>query len=434
MRVRGALLIAITVVAPLALPTVKPVAAQEVRPYLPVLWVYPEVVRQGGEVIVEYNLSKSVLVGGGTIRSTTNILKSAEISLMIPINMPYNITRVVALDPDFNEITNVTVEGSTIRVSAQKIGVVSVRARVIIPLSTSPGDYTVYVRAQAEEETPNGTLITVDHSRTAKISVTPWGPQLTLEVQPREFEPPGTLTLKLTVANSEEAWRIDPETGRLVKANVEITDSNLTIRSTLLDEPVRERVGPIGPSEVKLVSRSFVVNPDVQAGRHTVILLFNYRYDDTTYAAMLTREVRVVKNAQLSLQPIESPTEAPAGGTLNLTFRVSNDSPWNVSSALLRVELGELKREIQIGSLDPYEVEIVSVVLTAPEPGNYTAQATITWMNPYPAKELNVTVEIPVTVTAPAKIPVKTVVAVALAVGVAAAAVRLIGAKKAGKH
>ncbi len=433
MRVRGALLIAITVLAPLALPLAGPAAAQRIRPYLPVLWVYPESVRQGGEAVVEYNLSKSVLVGGGTIRST-NILKSAEISLMIPINMPYNITRVVALDPDFNEITNVSVEGSTVRVSAQKIGVVSIRARVVVPLSTPPGDYTIYVRAQAQEETPNGTLITVDHSREVKLSVIPWGPQLTLEVQPREFEPPGTLTIKLTVANSEEAWELDPETGRLVKTGVPITASNLTIRSTLLNEPVREEVGPIGPSEVKLVSRSFVINPDVQAGRHTLIILYNYRYDAATYAAMLTREVRVVKNSQLSLQAIESPAEIQAGGVLNLTFRVSNDSPWNVSSAVLSVELGDLRREVQLGPLGPYQVETISVDLTAPGPGNYTVRATVTWMNPYPAEELNATVQIPVTVVAPARIPAKTIVAVALAAGIAAAAVRLVGAKKAGKH
>ncbi|MDK2463768.1 MAG: hypothetical protein QI223_03210 [Candidatus Korarchaeota archaeon] len=433
MRVRGALLIAITVLAPLAQPLAGQAAARQVRPYLPVLWVYPEIVRQGGEVLVEYNLSRSVLVGGGTIRST-NILKSAEVSLMIPINLPYNITRVVALDPDFNNITNVSVEGSTIRVSAQKIGVVSVRARVVIPLSTPPGDYTIYVRAQALEETPNGTLITVDHSREAKLSVTPWGPQLTLEVQPRQLEPPGTLTIKLTIANSEEAWELDPRTGRLVRTSVPITDSNLTISSTLLGEPVRDEVGPIGPSEVKLVSRSFEINPDVPAGRHTLILLFNYRCDDSTYAAMLTREVRIVKNSQLSLRAIESPAEVQAGGILNLTFRVSNDSPWNVSSAVLSVELGDLRREVQMGPLGPYQVETVSVALAAPGPGNYTVRATITWMNPYPAEELNATVQIPVTVVAPARIPAKTIVAAALAAGIVAAAVRLVGAKKAGKH
>ncbi len=433
MRVRGALLIAVTVLAPLALPPVRPVSAQRIRPYLPVLWVYPESVRQGGEVMVEYNLSKSVLVGGGTVTST-NTLKSAEISLMIPISMPYNITRVVALDPDLNEITNVSVEGSTIRVSAQKIGVVSVRARVIIPLSTPPGDYTIYVKAQALEETPNGTLITVDHSREERLSVAPWGPQVTLEVQPGEFEPPGTLTIKLTIANTEEAWEIDPETGGLVRTSVPITDSNLTIRSTLLSKLVQEEVGPIGPSEVKLVSRSFVINPDVQAGRHTLILLFNYRYDDATYAAMLTREVRIVKNSQLSLQAIDSPSEVQAGGVLNLTLRVSNDSPWNVSSAVLSVELGDLRREVQMGPLGPYQVEVVSVTLTAPEPGNYTVRATVTWVNPYPAEELNATVQIPVTVVAQARVPAKTIVAVALAAGMVAAAVRLVGAKKAGKH
>jgi len=432
MRVRGALLIAVTVAA-LLTSVAGPVAAQEVRPYLPVLWAYPEAVRQGGEFVVEYNLSKSVLIGGGTLRST-NTMKSAEVSLMIPLNMPYNITRVAVLDPDFNPITNATVEGSTIRVSAQKIGVISVRARVIVPLSVAPGDYTIYVRAKAEEEIPNGTIIDVDHSRSVKVSVVSWAPRVTLEVQPREIEPPGTLTVRLTIANVEDAWILDPETGLLSRRGLRLTGCNLTIRSTLLEEPIVESVGSVGPSEVKLVSRSFMIGSDIQAGRHTLILILRYSYDGSSSAAALTKEVRVVKNAQLSIQPVGDGLEAVSGGQLNLTLRVSNDSPWNVSSVSLSVALGDQRREVEIGPLRSYEARVVSVIMQAPEPGNYTARATATWVNPYPAVEMNSTVEVPVRVNPSAGVSARLVVAAALAVGVAAAAVRLIGSKKAGEH
>ncbi len=411
------------------------VSAQEIGPYLAFLTLYPEEVAQGGEVILEYNLTKKILVGG-RILTSPNTLKSVEASLLVPLHFPYNITRVVALDPDFNEIENVTIEGSSVRVAAEAIAVLSIRARLVIPLQTLRGDYQISVRATGVEELPNGSLRAFDHSRTATLSVKPWTPQFKLEVHPKEFEPPATLSLKLTILNVEDAWIVDEQSGRPTKRGVDITEANLTVMSTLMSSPLSESLGSIGPGEIKLVSKSLLINSDVGAGRHTIMVLVSYTYEGSSAVAALTESVRVVKNAYLNLS-VEGPSEeVQAGRKFNVTVRIRNDSPWQVSSATLLVSLNGLNQSVHVGSLEPYERRELTVRLTAPSPGSYEATFMLKWMNPYPAEERNVTEVVQIEVAPPPQLSVWQLVGVALAAGLVAAVVKLVGWRRKGsaKH
>ncbi|HDM92869.1 MAG TPA: hypothetical protein ENG69_05705 [Candidatus Korarchaeota archaeon] len=436
MRTQGGLtlLLAILACSAMWLPVFK-ASAQEIRPYLSFLALYPSEVAQGGEVILEYNLTKKILVGG-KILTSPNTLKSVEASLVIPLQFPYNITRVVALDPDFNEIRNVTIEGSSVRVTAEAIAVLSIRAKIVVPLRTLQGDYQIAMRATGIEELPNGTLREFDHSRTATLSVRPWTPEVQLETYPKEFEPPASLSLKITILNVEDAWVIDEQTRELVKRGVRISDANLTIMSTLMSSPLSERIGSIEPGEIKLVSKSLPINPDVHAGRHTLMVLISYSYRGSSATVAITESIRVLKNAYLNLSVEGVPGEIQAGRRFNVTIHVRNDSPWQVSSATLLVSVNGFNQTVHLGSLEPYDRRVVTVRLTAPSPGTYDAVFVLEWMNPYPAEERNASEVVTLEVIPPPQLPLWQLVGVALAAGLVAAVINLVHRRRKGsdKH
>lgn len=357
------------------------------------LEVNPDVVMQGGEFEIRYNISKFYMLPTGGIVVAGRQMREISISLEVPKGMNCTIER---LDVSGNGSITKEINGLNIIVRASiDIGSLNLVARVQVPLDYEVGSYNIRVDARAREVDENGEeYYPVDYSTSDNIEIKTFGPIFSIRSEPKEVEPPHTVGIIVTIMHNKP---VPP---------FEIT--NLTLK-VIPPPPNKPEVIPL----VDIFGRSFLrpgssvkfprpiyveIDKKTAGGIREIRAELEFWVLGMKKVIEARTNITVIKTTNVNISA-EVPSKVVNGSELHLSLEVVNVGSFVAKNVIVLGEMSGEKSVVNVGNLEPGQFKDIELVLPVRGAGNETLLLKVYWNNEYPYEQVSNSLEFTVLVT-----------------------------------
>ncbi|GEM_PF-5919092 len=345
--------------------------------------VSPDVVMQGGEFEIRYNVSKFFTSPTGGIVTTKRKMREINISIEIPPSMNCNIK---SLDVTGNGTITKEINGLNVMVRASgDIGNLNLIASVHVSLDCEIGTYNIRVTALAREIDEEGNeLYPVDYSASEEIKIRTFGPIFSIKAEPKEIDPPHTVGVVVTIMHVEP---VPP-----------FNITNLTLR-IIPPSPNKPQIIPL----VDIFGRSFLrpgrsvrfprpvyieIDEKTPGGIHEIRAELEFWVLDRRKVIETSTNITVIKKTEVNIS-VDVPSEAVNGSELRLNIEVVNIGSFMAKRVIILGKLGEEKAVVEVGNLKPGEFKNVEMILPVCGAGNETIFFRVYWNNEYPHDQVS---------------------------------------------
>ncbi len=355
--------------------------------------INPDVVMQGGDFEITYNLSKFYMLPTGGVFLAKNQMREIKISLKVPsgMNCTIDTLKVTGNGSITREINGLNV---IIRASVD-IGSINLIARVHVPLDYKEGSYDIRIDAKAREIDEDGKEIyPVDYSTSERIEIRTFGPIFSIRPEPKKLEPPHTVGISVTIMHHEP---VPP---------FEITNLTLRVFPPPPNEPQMVQLKDIfGRSILKPGGSIRFPHPIyVEIGKETAGGIRDIRAELEFWILGMRKvieastNITVLKTTEVNLSG-DVPSKVVNGSELRLKLEVVNVGSFIAKNVIVMGQLRDEKSVFEVGTLEPGEFRDLELVLPVHGSGNETLLLKVYWNNEYPHDQVSKTLNFTILVT-----------------------------------
>jgi len=355
--------------------------------------INPDLVMQGGEFEIRYNISKFYMLPTGGVVVAKRQMREINIFLEIPEGL--NCT-IESLEVSGNGSITKEINGLNAIVRASiDIGTLNLVAKVRVPLDYEVGTYNIRVDARAREVDENGEeFYPVDYSTSENIEIKTFGPIFSIRPEPKEVEPPHTVGIVVTIMHKEPVPPFD------------IT--NLTLK-VIPPPPNKPKVIPL----VDIFGRSFLrpgrsvkfprpiyveIDEKTAGGIREIRAELEFWVSGMKKVIEARTNITVIKTTEVNISA-EVPSKVVNGSELRLSLEVVNVGSFIAKNVIVLGELSGEKSVVNVGSLEPGQFKDLELALPVRGAGNETLLLKVYWNNEYPYEQVSNSLKFTVLVT-----------------------------------